>query len=104
MLNAIEVSGHFWTDIGTPEDYLDLHRDLLSAPVLDDLIDLNISSVKPVCVANEAIVGRNVKFNDWAFVGAGARIGDGASISRSVIWDGAVVMDGAIIEDQIVAK
>jgi mannose-1-phosphate guanylyltransferase len=104
VLNAIEVSGHFWTDIGTPQDYLDLHRDLLSAPALDDLIDLNISSVKPVCIANEAIVGRNVKFNDWAFVGAGARIGDGASISRSVVWDGAVVMAGAIVEDEIVVK
>jgi mannose-1-phosphate guanylyltransferase len=25
-INAIEVSGHFWADIGTPEDYLQLRR------------------------------------------------------------------------------
>ena len=26
VINAIEVIGHLWTDIGTPQDYLDLHK------------------------------------------------------------------------------
>ena len=101
MINAIEVSGHFWTDIGTPRDYLDLHRALLTDPALPPALGW-ASSVKPVAVTAGAVLGRKVEFSDWAFVGAGARIGTGAKISRSVIWDGAVVGKGAVIEDEIV--
>ncbi len=101
MINAIEVAGHFWTDIGTPQDYLDLHKSLLNNPALATAVGLE-SSLKPVGVEADVVLGRNVEFNDWAFVGAGARIGDGVRISRSVIWDGAVVKAGAVIEDEIV--
>ena len=103
-INAIEVSGHFWTDIGTPHDYLDLHKVLLTDPSLANLIAFNGSSTKPVAVANDVVLGRDVEFKDWAFVGARARIGDGARIIRSVVWDGAVVMEGAMIEDEIVVR
>ena len=87
--------------IGMPDDYLDLHRALLTDPALSLALGF-ASSVKPVAVTAGAVLGRKVEFNDWAFVGAGARIGDGARISRSVIWDGAVVREGAVIEDEIV--
>lgn len=103
VINAIEVSDHFWIDIGTPKDYLDLHKTLLMDHSLATAIGLD-SPLKPVEVANDAILGRNVKFEDWVFVGAGARIGDGARVIRSVIWDGAVVPDGAMIEDEIVVR
>jgi mannose-1-phosphate guanylyltransferase len=33
-INAIEVTGHFWADIGTPADYLELHGRLLNDPGL----------------------------------------------------------------------
>jgi mannose-1-phosphate guanylyltransferase len=101
MINAIEVAGHFWTDIGTPRDYLDLHKVLLTDPALAAAVGLG-SPLKPVEVAAGALLGRNVEFNDWAFVGDGTRIGDGAKISRSVIWDGAVVRECAVIGDEIV--
>ena len=104
VINAIEVSGHFWTDIGTPQDYLDLHKVLLTDPSMATVIDLHSSSIKPVVVAGDVVLGRNVAFKDWAFVGAGARIGDDARIIRSVIWDGAIVRDGAVIEDEIVVR
>ncbi|MEN8134978.1 MAG: NDP-sugar synthase [Thermodesulfobacteriota bacterium] len=101
MINAIEVADHFWTDIGTPQDYLDLHKALLTDPLLAAAVGLD-SVVTPVAVAAGVVLGRDVKFNDWAFVGTGARIGDGARISHSVIWAGAVVREGALIEDEIV--
>jgi mannose-1-phosphate guanylyltransferase len=101
-INAIEVSGHFWTDIGTPHDYLDVHKRLLTDSSLVDLLGFKSPPFESVAVAGDAVLGRDVNFVDWAFVGGGARIGAQVKIIRSVVWDGAVVPAGAIIEDEIV--
>jgi len=103
-INAIEVSGHFWTDIGTLEDYLALHEKLLTYPALIDELGLDVTVNKPVHCTGDTVLGRSVKFRDWAFVGSGVRIGDNARISRAVIWDGAIVPAGALIEDEIVVR
>jgi mannose-1-phosphate guanylyltransferase len=102
LINAIEVTGHFWTDIGTPGDYLALHGRLLTDSVLADKIGLEDCAVyRPVHCDVGAVLGREVQFRDWAFVGANARIGDRARIIRSVVWEGAQVPAGAILEDEI---
>lgn len=101
-INAIEVKGHFWTDIGTPTDYLELHRDLLTDTSLADMIGWDVSVDGPVMVDKGAHLGRDVAFAEWAFVGSGAKIGDGSRITRSVVWDGAVVPENTIVEDEIV--
>ncbi|MDF1578895.1 MAG: sugar phosphate nucleotidyltransferase [Desulfobulbales bacterium] len=101
-INAIEVSGHFWTDIGTAGDYLALHGRLLTAPALAGKIGLDYAVRRPVHCPGDVVLGREVRFRDWAFVGAGARIGDNARLIRSVVWDGALVPEGAVVEDEIV--
>ncbi|MFO7607490.1 MAG: NDP-sugar synthase [Desulfurivibrionaceae bacterium] len=101
-VNAIEVSGHFWNDIGTPRDYLALHARLLTDPGLAAKSGLAFDLRRPVHCSRDAVLGRGGQFRDWAFVGAGARIGDKARITRSVVWDGALVPEGAVVEDEIV--
>ena len=83
------VDGAQWRDIGTPADYLDLHRELLSGKS-DWLIDPSAR------VSGDAILA------EWGCIGAGAVIGEGARLCRSVVWDGAVAAAGSVLTDQIV--
>lgn len=88
------VRGHFWTDMGTPADYLNLHRVLLTEqPFKGD---------SPFYYGSGVSTPSDLQSRDWLCVGAGAVIGRGCSLSRVVVWDGARVPDGAILQDMIV--
>ncbi|MEN8143284.1 MAG: NDP-sugar synthase [Thermodesulfobacteriota bacterium] len=103
VINAIEASGHFWSDMGTPEDYLDLHRALLtdkSLPLPAGFSRPDGSFFRP----DDVDVGPLVEFKDWVSIGAGVIIGAGAKISRSVVWDGVVVNAGEVLEDEIIVE
>ena len=103
VIKGIEVSGHFWSDIGTPEDYLGLHGALLT----DDSITLPDGFSRPeqpFHFADEVDIGTDVELKSWVSIGKGSRIGKGAKISRSVIWGGTVVKAGAVVEDEIIVE
>lgn len=93
-IQALVVRDHFWKDMGTPEDYLDLHRVLLTE--------------KSFCRKSPFYVGRNVHipddltFEGWFSIGSNAKIGRGCHLKRVVVWDGAVVPDGVNISDAII--
>jgi mannose-1-phosphate guanylyltransferase len=96
----LRVDHNFWTDIGTPHDYLCLHGGILggSIPYWDDLQHRLAS---PFCVDGRARIGENVEMTDWCSIGR-AEIGDNVTITRAVIWDGAVVAEGSSISDCII--
>jgi mannose-1-phosphate guanylyltransferase len=100
-INIIEVRDHFWTDIGTPADYLALHRDLLTGKI-HPWPDFLSRPAGPVWLGEGVEVEPGAKFEEWAMVGAGARIGSGALVRRAVIWPGARIAPGALVEDQII--
>lgn len=91
----------FWRDIGTPEDYLDLHRELLTSG--NDLF-ANPSSV--LCDnwlrGRDVHLGAGVKLLDWGCLGDGVWLGDGAVLRRSVLWDGVHISGGGNITDDII--
>ena len=98
-IGYIAVDDICWSDMGTPADYLALHRDLLQGqipvwPELGGEIDNSFlvadnSQCSESCLEGWACVGR-------AVVEAGARV------KRSVIWDGARVKSGELVADAIV--
>lgn len=100
-INALEVRDHFWADMGTPADYLNLHGDLLQARLVP-WPDFLPRPAAPVLVGPGAQVAKDARLEEWAMVGAGARIGAGARLRRSVVWDGARVAPGVLVEDQII--
>ncbi|MCG6929291.1 MAG: NTP transferase domain-containing protein [Desulfofustis sp.] len=99
-IHVRRVDGSFWTDMGTPEDYLNLHRDLLTgaAPRWQELA----ADARPFCVDPAAHCDASVGLRNWAAIGK-ARIGAGATLARCVVWDGAVIDPGASLADRIVA-
>ena len=101
-IRAYLATDHFWTDMGTPEDYLQLHTDLLKQkiPVYGELDD--VLAEAPFVGIQNASIAKDVKLLDWTCIGKGVTIGAGATLQRAVIWDGASVPAGTIIKDAIV--
>jgi len=99
-INVSRVDDSYWTDMGTPKDYLRLHGDLLCgiAPCWHQLQHKVLS---PFYLDEYAHYGDAFEVNDWACVGR-AEIGRNVSVSRSVIWDGAVVPDNSVITDRLI--
>ncbi|MFC1512911.1 sugar phosphate nucleotidyltransferase [Thermodesulfobacteriota bacterium] len=96
-IRALVVHDHFWTDMGTPTDYLALHGDLLSGKVAGVTV-----AQAPFYVGEGATVGRDLRLHDWAAIGSKARIGDHVTLERVVVWDGAEVPAGSTLRDVIV--
>jgi len=96
---AFSSSG-YWMDMGTPEKYLQLHRDLLSgksswytpgtdAEVLVGegcRVDPSAEMVGPVIVGDNCTIGPQVKITGPVVIGVGCAIGEGSEIEDSVIW------------------
>ena len=92
----------YWMDMGTPEKYLQLHRDLLGGGHRG-VTTINIrasarnakkgASIHPtahiegaVVVGKNCIIKRDVRINGPAVLGNGCQIGDEAVIEDSVLW------------------
>jgi mannose-1-phosphate guanylyltransferase len=100
-IRAHLATHHFWTDMGTPADYLKLHADLLTHKgfAYQELVE---PAAAPFVGIEDASIGRDVTLLDWVCIGQNAIIEAGATLERSVVWDGALVPAGSIIKDAIV--
>jgi mannose-1-phosphate guanylyltransferase len=89
-IGEIRVDGSFWQDMGTPKDYLDLHRHLLST--------------QTPCwqIHKSARIGKNVELQGWGAIGAGTIIGEGARLAQCIIWENAQIAAGAEITNEII--
>jgi mannose-1-phosphate guanylyltransferase len=104
VIRAQLATNQFWTDVGTPADYLKLHADLLEqkAPVYEALAETSADA--PFVGVQSAFIGKDVKLLDWVCIGKGARIEEKSILQRVIVWDGAVVPAGSVIKDAIIAS
>ncbi len=86
------VDGASWRDIGTPEDYLQLHAELLTTG----------KESGGWVIDPTARIGVEVVLEEWGCIGPGAVIGDRARLCRSVVWGGTEVTTGSWCRDAIV--
>jgi mannose-1-phosphate guanylyltransferase len=127
------LTGHVhegvWTDLGTPERFLEGQRLVLGGampwPPLDELADLGALDGRPqhagvrvgrdVRVARDArldapvvlgdgvSVGSGAAIGPWVVAAAGVRIGDGADVADSLLCEGAAVGQHAVVTDALLA-
>jgi NDP-sugar pyrophosphorylase family protein len=95
------VDRGYWIDIGTPEKYVQVHRDMLDGKfVAGPFIDADPQT--PI-VSPEARVDEGAHLAAPCFVDAGAHIKPGATVGPyAVIGRGTVVEEGAAIRNTIV--
>jgi len=100
-VGILRVDGALWRDIGTPEDYLQLHGDLLTGPADREIVGAGTMQGNWLFAENAQIAG-GVELKDWGCLGRGVRVGQGAQLARCVVWDGVKIAPGSRIEDAIV--
>lgn len=90
----------FWTDIGTPEDYLRLHGDLLLGRVSCWSVLKKPETRFP---GAENIALNGAALSQWAVIGKGVQLGPDCSLCRSVVWDGLELAPGTRVVDTLVS-
>ncbi len=101
-IRAEIVASHFWTDMGTPADYLDLHRGLLAGQIPACAELAHAVRQAPFYLGKGIEKGKNVHFIDWVSIGDNVTIKDNATVRRAVVWDNAVIPENADISNAIV--
>jgi mannose-1-phosphate guanylyltransferase len=101
-IRAYLARDQFWTDMGTPSAYLQLHANLLrhEVPVYEELVEAAADG--PFLGIQHAFIGRDIKLLDWVCIGKGARIENGSTLQGAIVWEGAVVPARSIIKDAII--
>jgi len=111
-------SSCYWMDIGTPQKYLQLNRDLLNGKsnqysfssasrVLIGKQGNNHPTAKiigPAVTGNNFTIGRNAKLTGPVVIGTGSTIAEGAVVEDCVIWHNVNIEPGAVVRHSIIAN
>lgn len=91
----------YWIDIGTPEKYVQVHKDMFDGKFAGGLFQ-TADRTKPI-VSPEARIDDGATLTGPCFIDAGAHIKAGATVGAySVIGRGVVVEESADVQDAIV--
>jgi mannose-1-phosphate guanylyltransferase len=90
LLGGFAFDG-YWIDCGKPETYLKANEIVLRERGLARLLDMSVEDY-------------GAESEEWAVVGARARIGERASVERSVLLPGVVVGRGATVKHTILGE
>ncbi len=98
-IQSSRVDGCSWTDMGTVDDYLDLHGRLLKReiPLWPEFVSVPATSF---LVHDDASIGAGGKMQDWACVGR-AQLEENVNLCRCVVWDDSRIVKGTFHCDSL---
>lgn len=99
-IQALIAEGHTWCDIGTVENYLRAHSEILTQkkPLLE-----NITVPEDgVYLAKDVVVEPGVTFSGFASVGRRCVLKKNCSIHNAVIWDDVVIHEHEVIRNAVI--
>jgi mannose-1-phosphate guanylyltransferase len=102
------ASDSYFMDVGTPDRYLQVHRDLLTgacSPICGSSTNpLSSGSVVTGLVGDDAAIAASARLAMFSVVGRRCIVGEGAVIEGSVLWDSVDVGDEAIVYKSILGR
>ena len=112
------VNDGYWIDIGTPEKYRQVHRDIMdgrypAAPFLGQaggVVDLGARleddvQIEGPCFLDEGVViKRGARIGTYAVLGRQCQVDDQAQVRDSVVWANTVVGAEASLEGALVGR
>ncbi len=117
---AAYVYDGYWIDIGSPEKYMQVHRDIMdgrlaAAPFLgrpvpyraiasDVRIDAGAVVEGPCFIDTGVVIKSGARIGPYAVVGSQSQIEEGAVIDGSILWPGCRVGRGAVVHDAIIGR
>ena len=110
-------SSAYWIDMGTPEKYFRIHRDLFSGesrqyvPASPAEVVIGKQSYThptaqikgPVMIGDNCAIGRNVRLTGPVVIGAGCTILEDTVIEESIIWQNAQIEPRVTLRNSIIA-
>jgi NDP-sugar pyrophosphorylase family protein len=119
-LVAAHVHRGYWIDIGTPEKYLQVHRDILSGayPVAlnatrgtagawthpEARVDASARLVPPYYLGPGCQIAADATVGPGSVLVSGVQVGRGARVSDSVLWEGCSLGENATVEGALLAN
>jgi mannose-1-phosphate guanylyltransferase len=100
-LACLTVRGHFWQDLGTPENYLAAHQRLLAGA--SPRLGRYFPGLTDPLVGPGARLEAGARCGSGVCLGAEAVVAAGAFLKNTVVWERAVIAPGVELEDCIVA-
>ncbi len=102
----------YWIDIGTPEKYLRLNRDLLLRYIGDKNVKFEGESFVhpsaqiegPAIIGERCFIDRDSVIKGPAVIGLGCQIGQGATIEGAVLWQNCKVGKEVKLRNCIIAS
>ena len=114
------VDRGYWIDIGTPEKYIQAHRDIMTGAchaypfagdttgqprvALDAVVDPEARLEGPCYLAPHARVDAGARIAPHSVIGTSASVGPGAVIDGAVLWPGSTVGPEATIRHAILGR
>lgn len=98
---AVELEG-YWTDMGTPADYLALHGGLLTGAV-PRWPEIGDVAGTPFLRGRQAELPFDLICHDWCCVGD-VEIGADVQLTRVVAWDGVRIAAGSRLTDVVLSS
>ena len=92
----------YWIDIGTPEKYLQLHRDLLSGKGSANQCGLALD--EEVLIGEQSYIHPKAQIKGPVVIGSGCLILEDAVIEQSIVWHKVRIGRGAKVRNSIVAN
>lgn len=112
------VSDCYWCDIGSPEQYIQAHKDIFKGNVQGNFWDgskeqglwlgkdiswgNNCTITPPVTIGNNCRIGDNVIIEPYTVIDDNTIVDDNASIKRSIIWKNSYIGKGSEIRGSII--
>lgn len=114
------VDQGYWIDIGTPEKYIQVHRDLFDgrfsaglfrtadrqAPIVSDeaRVDAGATLIAPCFVDAGAHVKAGATVGPYAVLGRGVVVEDGARLANTIVWPNTRIGQNADVEGPILGR
>lgn len=92
-----QVENHYWLDIGTPEDYHHIHRDIHQKK-----IRLSSDFHCPSCQVEASSIGKGTILDGYVCIGRNTTVGKNCKIRNSILWDEVEIKDNLTIEECII--
>jgi mannose-1-phosphate guanylyltransferase len=99
------VFGGLWTDIGKPEDYLAINREMLRRIRPRHFkLPSNAEIHEPVAIDKKVVLGENASIGPYAVLGMNVSIGKNTRIRNSVVFPHTKISDTCTIEGAIIGE
>lgn len=109
----------YWIDIGTPEKYMQVHRDIMdqryrTTPFADAMQKIHVAPgarieegatlVGPCFVDEGAVVKAGARVGPYSVVGKQCHIDEGANVEGVIVWSSTRVAHEAVVRDAILGR